>query len=78
MNIAMAGVTRLDSKVCCFCEYWDGQRSLEFRMGTLYAVQAQYNPQGRCSVRNNSHMSFNNDFAERCPAYKRWHQLPGI
>ena len=67
--------TSWKQKVCCTCEYWDGEREIEFRNSQLWAVQAQCNPQGRCKARYNCSMSFSNS-AQYCKTYKRWHLLP--
>ena len=69
--------TRVNAKVCCTCEYWDGERELQFLPGvSLNAILAQFNPQGRCQAKMNCLMSYDNPGAAYCPTYKRWHKLP--
>ena len=69
--------TRVNAKVCCTCEYWDGERELQFLPGVrLNAILAQFNPQGRCTAKMNCLMSYSNPGAAYCPTYKRWHKLP--
>lgn len=75
MPLGFAQCMRFDRKLCCCCEYWNGERELEFKNGRLYAIQAQTSPQGRCLARSNVLMSYANN-AESCKAYKRWHKLP--
>ena len=77
MAVQKASWTQLKRKVCCTCEYWDGERELQFIAGIkLNAILAQYNPQGRCMAKGNSFTSYGNPGAEHCPTYKRWHKLP--
>ncbi len=61
------------ARICSTCEYWGGERDLDFRGGKLLYVQAQYNPQPRCTgpKLNTSQAATN-----RCTEYKRWHKLP--
>lgn len=69
--------TRVNAKVCCTCEYWDGERELQFLPGVrLNAILAQFNPQGRCTAKMNCLMSYSNPGAAYCATYKRWHKLP--
>lgn len=68
--------TAVNAKVCCTCEYWSGERDLQFLSGTrLNAIIAQENPQGCCSAKNNCLSSYSNPCAVTCPHYKRWHKL---
>ena len=30
--------------ICCTCEYWGGERDLDFQTAKLMYVRAQYNP----------------------------------
>ncbi|MBE6375778.1 MAG: hypothetical protein E7050_04860 [Lentisphaerae bacterium] len=60
--------------ICASCEYWGGERSLDFQNAKLMYVQAQYCPQPKCAgaLMNTSQAPTN----RACPAYKRWHKLP--
>ena len=72
-----ASWTATDAKVCCTCEYWNGERELQFLAGVrLNAILAQENPQGRCFAKNNCLSSYSNPCAVCCSHYKRWHKLP--
>ena len=53
MPLGFAQWTGLDRKVCCTCEYWNGQRELDFKYNRVYAVLAQSTPQGRCFAKGN-------------------------
>lgn len=75
MPLGFAQWTGLDRKVCCTCEYWNGQRELDFKYNRVYAVLAQSTPQGRCFAKGNVLMSFGYS-GDCCGSYKRWHKLP--
>ncbi len=77
MAVQKTAWTRVNAKVCCTCEYWDGERELQFLPGVrLNAILAQFNPQGRCLAKMNCLMSYSNPGAAYCATYKRWHKLP--
>lgn len=60
--------------ICATCEYWGGERELEFQNAKLMNIRAQYSPQPKCAgALMNSSQSPNN---QACPAYKRWHKIP--
>ena len=60
--------------ICCTCEYWGGERDLDFQNARLMYVRAQYCPQPKCAgARMNTAQGPTN---RACPAYKRWHKLP--
>ena len=60
--------------ICCTCEYWGGERDLDFQNAKLMYVRAQYYPQPQCAgARMNTAQGPTN---RACPAYKRWHKLP--
>ena len=59
--------------ICCTCEYWGGERELDFRNVKLFHILAQFNPQPLCAgARRGTIQSPTN---RACPAYKRWHKL---
>ena len=60
--------------ICCTCEYWGGERELDFRNATLMYVQAQFNPPAKCAGARLNTIQFPTNRA--CHAYKRWHKLP--
>ena len=60
MAVQKASWTKINDKVCCTCEYWNGERELQFLAGT----------------RLNAILSYSNPGAAYCPTYKRWHKLP--
>ena len=69
--------TNLTSPVCCMCEYWIGERELQFIGGVrLNGILAQVIPQGKCQAKNNCLCGFGNPCAVSCFAYKKWHKLP--
>ncbi len=77
MEVKKAAWTRINDKVCCTCEYWNGERELQFLPGIkLNAILAQFNPQGGCFARINGLTSYDNPGAAYCRTYKRWHKLP--
>ena len=60
--------------ICATCEYWGGERELDFQNARLMYVRAQYCPQPKCAgARMNTSQGPTN---RACPAYKRWHKLP--
>ena len=60
--------------ICATCEYWGGERDLDFQNARLMYVRAQYCPQPKCAgARMNTSQGPTN---RACPAYKRWHKLP--
>ena len=61
-------------EICCTCEYWGGERDLDFQNARLMYVRAQYNPQPKCAGARMNTAQFPTNRA--CPAYKRWHKLP--
>ena len=61
-------------ELCATCEYWGGERELDFRNAQLMYLQAQIYPQPLCAgARMNTGQS---PFKRACPAYKRWYKLP--
>ena len=60
--------------ICGTCEYWGGERTLDFQNNKLMYIQAQYYPQPKCA---GAYMDTSQGSANRaCAAYKRWHKLP--
>ena len=58
MTVQKTAWTRINDKVCCTCEYWNGERELQFLPGVrLNAILAQFNPQGRCQAKMNCLMA---------------------
>ena len=73
----MALWTNLKSPVCCMCEYWIGERELQFTGGVrLNGILAQVIPQGKCQAKINCLSGLSNPCAVSCFAYKKWHNLP--
>ncbi len=74
MDIKKTPWARIDAHVCCTCEYWGGERDLDFRNQKLMYIQVQYIPQGKCAgARPGVLMSYSN---YGCSSYKKWHKLP--
>ena len=62
-------------KICCTCEYWDGERELSIHCAKIYGVIARFNPQGRCPIKGNTLAGYAQS-AKYCKEYKKWHMLP--
>ncbi len=76
MATQLATWTKYNENVCCTCEYWNGERELNFIPGQkLYAIMAQCVPPGKCAARNNITTLYC-DLRTTCKTYKRWHMLP--
>ncbi len=60
--------------ICATCEYWGGERELDFQNRKLMYVRAQTCPQPLCAgaLGGTSQDPWN----RACNAYKRWHKLP--
>ncbi len=75
MPLNVAQCTRVNDKICATCEYWIGERNLEFKNNMLYAILVGTKLQGRCGGHQNVLMTYSNP-ANHCKMYKRWHMLP--
>ena len=59
--------------ICATCEYWGGERDLDFQFGRLMYLRAQIIPQAKCAgaLKNTCQAPHNH----ACKFYKRWHKL---
>lgn len=65
---------RWRESICATCEYWGGERELDFQNARLMYLRAQVVPQARCAgaLKNTCQSPTNRP----CKSYKRWHKLP--
>ena len=68
----MVLTTWFEKEICVTCQYWQGERSLEFRSSKLYGIRHQ-DKQGRSPVKDNV---LRNGQMPKCLQYKRWVELP--
>ncbi len=68
----MATTVRVDKVCCATCQYWDGERRLEFQNKKPYLVKFELSERAICPSDRNMKTGTH---GTGCRSYKRWNDL---